>query len=480
MSDPVILREAILATPLETSNFGEEPRPGTMYVPPAHIKTLQLESNLVVGARGVGKSFWTAALSSKPLREHLGMAIPELDRTDVGIGFSSKPSVDRYPNEEGFSGMLDSGTDPTDIWRAVVFRWVDGLDKSLGKRGVLPRESWADTVGWIKRNWEDASRLIERVHDNLVEEKRYGLILFDALDRTSNDWKNMDTIVRGLLRTVLWLKSFPNLNAKVFLRDDQFERTVTDFPDASKLTATKTDLSWARHDLHGLLWQRFVNAPQPHGALLRDLYCQTTGGRLDEKNGIFELAPEIKRESDLQKKLFEARAGPWMGKDPRRGAPYTWVVGHLSDGRGQTSPRSFLSAIQHAAEDSRSRYGSYPLPLHYESLKRGIQQASHIRVDEMAEDYPWVRRVLETLQGLNVPCNYPQLRERWSTRFPEGPGGIRTDKLPAPQAKRGWEGIRDDLKRLGVLDIKRDGRIDMPDIYRVGFGLGRKGGVRPK
>ena len=25
----------------------------------------------------------------------------------------------------------------------------------------------------------------------------------------------------------------------------------------------------------------------------------------------------------------------------------------------------------------------------------------------------------------------------------------------------------------------RDGRINMPDLYRVGFGLGRKGGIKP-
>jgi hypothetical protein len=25
----------------------------------------------------------------------------------------------------------------------------------------------------------------------------------------------------------------------------------------------------------------------------------------------------------------------------------------------------------------------------------------------------------------------------------------------------------------------KDGRINMPDLYRVGFGLGRRGGVKP-
>ena len=86
MPDPGILREAILATPLETGNFGEEPPPGTLYVPPAHIKTLRLESNLVVWARGVGKSFWTAALASRTLRDHLDMVLPDFDLLTVDLG----------------------------------------------------------------------------------------------------------------------------------------------------------------------------------------------------------------------------------------------------------------------------------------------------------------------------------------------------------------------------------------------------------
>jgi hypothetical protein len=40
--------------------------------------------------------------------------------------------------------------------------------------------------------------------------------------------------------------------------------------------------------------------------------------------------------------------------------------------------------------------------------------------------------------------------------------------------------VREDLQRLGLLETKKDGRIDMPDLYRVGFGLGRKGGVKPR
>jgi hypothetical protein len=51
--------------------------------------------------------------------------------------------------------------------------------------------------------------------------------------------------------------------------------------------------------------------------------------------------------------------------------------------------------------------------------------------------------------------------------------------LPPPHLDDGPEGLRTDLSDLGVLSITPDGRINMPDVYRVGFGLGRRGAVKP-
>jgi len=187
----------------------------------------------------------------------------------------------------------------------------------------------------------------------------------------------------------------------------------------------------------------------------------------------------MKSETEEQKKAFERLAGPWMGRDRRRGVPYTWSVGHLADGRGQTSPRSFLAAIKQAAEDSSERYPQHDYALHFESIKRGIQKASEIRVQEMAEDYPWVTQILSKLSGMNVPVDFEEVRKRWEEAFVD-PQSVPSERLPAQHAERGWEGVREDLRRLGLLETKRDGRIDMPDLYRVGFGLGRKGGVRPR
>lgn len=168
-----------------------------------------------------------------------------------------------------------------------------------------------------------------------------------------------------------------------------------------------------------------------------------------------------------------------MGRDRRRGVPYVWSVSHLADGRGQTSPRSFLAAIRAAAEDSLEKYSEYDDVLHYESIKRGVQKASEIRITEIAEDYPWVKALCEPLAGLNVPCTFSMVEERWKEHFPNGSEDLYQDRLPPQHGDRGWSGIVDDLERLGIFEKMKDSRINMPDLYRVGFGLGRKGGVKP-
>jgi hypothetical protein len=463
MTQPQQLREAILAAQLETSNFGETPQPETLYLPPSHLKALRLDAHIVVGGRGVGKSFWTAVLQSEPLRSQLGSVVSELQGIEVTAGFCSAENIDSYPNADVFIAFSAQNGDPYDLWRAVVLRWVA---RRIGED--IPCDTWTNTVGWLKSNPEAAARLMQRERDWT------GLILFDALDRTSSEWQRMDEIVRGLLRMILWLKTFPGLYAKVFLREDQAERTVFNFPDASKLTATKAELAWARHDLHGLLWQRLINAPDTHGERMRTVCPSVPLG------GVWRVAQEMKSESETQKKAFEILAGPWMGRDRRRGVPYSWSVGHLADGRGQTSPRSFLAAIRQAAQDSSERYFQHDYALHFESIKRGIQKASEIRVQEIAEDYPWVPYILSALSGMNVPVEFESVKDKWEELFPAGPQSISSSRLPAQHIEHGWDGVREDLRRLGLLETKKDGRIDMPDLYRVGFGLGRKGGVKPR
>lgn len=168
-----------------------------------------------------------------------------------------------------------------------------------------------------------------------------------------------------------------------------------------------------------------------------------------------------------------------MGTNRKRGFPYTWLPNHLGDAAEQVSPRSFLWALRHAAEDTVSE--SWPHALHYEGMKRGVQEASRIRVNEVKEDFFWISTVMEPLRGLAVPCQFAEIGKRWKKkdvlkhlRKATGDEGLLPKRL-----EQGHAGLRDDLLDLALFSLQKDGRINMPDVYRVGFGLGRKGGVKP-
>lgn len=472
MSTAIQIRQAIIsALPVNTAEPGGEVNRKNVYTPPGHLKALNLDCSLVIGGRGVGKSFWTGVLTSKEART----TIPGLNNIQVGVGFTTDTKISDYPDPDTFVDLLKY-SDPYDIWRAIIGRWLARL--TVHQVHNLPQNSWKETVDWCKSNPEALAALLEEAGKTLASHDKKGLIIFDALDRTCHDWDSMDQALRGLMRAVLWLKRHPRLHAKIFLREDQFDRALTSFPDASKILNTKQELIWAAHDLHGMLWQRLCNASGNDGDCLRALFSQITRTSLSEDEGVWLLPESVKRETTTQKALFERLAGPWMGKDRRRGVPYTWVVGHLADGNGRVSPRSFIAGIRAAGEESQERYHSHEFALHYEGIKAGIQAASQIRVDhEIGEEYGWIPKIMLPLQGLTVPCEFPVIEALWQKAHPGGIISVHPGNLP-PQAKD-WGECLNELKRLGIFETMRDNRINLPDLYRVGFRMGRRGGVKP-
>lgn len=471
------IRAALISVlPENTAMSAQELGKQFVFLPLAHTKALRLSCNLVVGARGVGKSFWTRALSDEVIRSELAKTLPDLLNLVVHNGYASQSDRLSYPDKDTFSALLEKDYTPYHVWRAVVYRWLlKLLDIDL------QHSRWDESVAWVKNNPEDFVALAEQANKQLIENNLAGLILFDSLDVTNDDWQVMDDITRDLLKVLLWLRSFSRLNAKVFLRSDQFQRKVLDFPDASKLQATKVDLNWSSTDLYGLLWQYLCNAENVHGECLRALYQQKT--QLLEREGFFIPSNEFKRDAQTQRSLFELLAGKWMGRDRRRGVPYVWTVSHLADGQGITSPRSFLIALRKAAEFTELQHADFEFALHYDGIKKGVQEASSVRVQELKEDYWWLGEVAEPLRGITLPCEFSVIEDRWQENFQGGVASItRQDTksgLPVQNTGMGWLGLKNDLEQIGVFKTKKDGRIDMPDLYRVGFGLGRRGGVKP-
>ena len=500
---PQFRRDLMDALPADVAQENEETSAAQLYVPWSHGKALRLESSLVIGARGVGKSVWSQALQDPERHQVLPPNLfPYL--LQVSPGFGTAPKRAHYPPPETFEALLSQHNHRAAyaIWQAVLCRALAAAMPQDSPPNI-PIASWRDTVAWVvEGQGESVAALIEQADEWFQGRNRGFLLVFDALDRVSSTgrWQIVDQAIRDLLRLVLQLKASRRLHAKVFLRTDQYERgNFAHIPDLSKLQATRVELIWSRIDLHGLLWQRLTNAPSSTST--RDRFRAWCQGELAGQRSLFQadlfreplptskasqgerwpLPRVLQQDDQRQRALFEKLAGPWMGKDRRRGVPYIWIVNHLADGQGQTSPRSFLAAIRQAAEDSLHHHGDHPLALHHESLKRGVQAASGIRINELAEDHPWIKALMGPLQGLSVPCTSDQIESRWQAQFGEIPGQVPDlpGRLPERLSKQGITGVMDYLEQLGLITLMLDRRINMPDLYRVGFRLGRRGGIKP-
>lgn len=459
------LREAILtsipADPFQT----REPDPRYVYVPRTHVRALDPDNMLVVGARGTGKSFWWHALLSEPARAALTGQTPSMQRggLEVSAGWSEQSDA-TFPDMDTLASLRAAGLDARMIWRTILLY-------QLAPNIWQQRPSWKTRVDWVAENPEQVAERFRYCDADLAARNTRRLVLFDALDRTADAWADRRALLKGLLQLVLDLRSTRAIRAKVFVRDDMVQDpAVLAFPDASKVLGSRVELTWPRHELYGLLWQYMGNADQGaetfHGL-----------GRGWTKDGDVHRMPEEIRTSDqLQRRVFAAIAGTAMGTNERRGLPFTWIPTHLGDAAGVATPRSFLAALRVAAEETP---GDAARALDWRAIHGGVRKASEIRVIELAEDFPWAKPAMEALEGLNVPCERGDLITRWTAKKVTQTIASQPEGRINKGARLGLPGLLKDLVDVGVLEVRPDGRYNIPDVYRVGFGLKRRGGVRP-
>lgn len=485
-------RELILrAIPERLFQSGRDPLPpDQLYVPHGHARCLDPDQILVSGIRGSGKTAWWQALLRPDLRMRVQRALPTANLNRVSVvssGFGDARAqehqdLSRWPDVSALRSLLTTGRDPLEIWRTVVLDQVAGLPLEAGV-------TWGRRVAWVAAHPEEASQLLIEADDILYEARGLHLILFDALDRTAERREDRQRLLRGLLRLALDIQGLRAVRIKVFLRPDMLDSVVAAFPDASKIQQDLVKLQWKDSDLFGLLFQRLANADDADDFRAGCRALSPTM-RWEQGDGLWSPPSELRNKFESQRRLLDEIAGPWMGREARRGLPYTWLPNHLKDGLDQVSPRSFLRAVRTAAEDASRRYPSHPYALHYESIKRGVASASQIRVAEINEDYPWVKSLMTPLEGLKVPCDAEEVETAWNQHnvvgeirhlLDQSPDGAEREFFSAPnRLDQGLPGLLQDLIDVGVMTRDRaSGRLNMPDVYRVAYGVLRKGGVKP-
>jgi hypothetical protein len=444
-----------------------------VFMPESHRAVLDLGRQIVVGNRGSGKSFWTHALVDNQVRAQAATKYnqPALNRADVVIGFngSSASLSNVAPTRDDLKRLLKADTNADDIWRAVIFRAVRRVS---GQPEDIRFETSLEKLNADPHLYAEALSMVDQ---NFTNSRRTLLLLFDALDRLADDWSGIRDLTKSLLRSALDLRSFRSFRAKIFMRPDQFaDRSLFGFPDASKLRNDHVELEWTPLELYGLLFFEIYRDSKARKAIeIVGNQTGTTAVLPAPANGRRVATPVD------QEELIAALAGRYMGTDHRKGRVYTWVPLHLSDAHNTCSPRSFLTAWRSAAENNPPARGRV---VNHLGLIDGVRKASSVRLDELLEDYGWIDVPLGALKGRLVPIERDELIDVWDTQqvcrrvdWASREGRLAPVELDVD--RNSSSALLQALETIAVMEVRPNGKINVPDIFRVNAGIKRKGGV---
>ena len=454
-----------------------------VFAPTGHSKALDPATSLVLGARGAGKSFWASVLFNKDTRQLAAELYPRLglDKLLVEIGFAG---VGRAGvSKAGIDKLVPHGQEKTAadaFWLAVIAGAALNVTEPDQKHATLDMlKRFADP-----EDWADA---MAEIDDHLTNRGETLLIVFDALDAISDDWGRLSGLIDALMRAVWELRGFNAIRAKLFMRPDQLSELTLRFVELPKLRSGAAKLGWRQADLYGLMFARLAFDEDAGEAFGRFLWSQGLGKppKNQEELGGWKLS----NNESKQQQLFEAMAGNFMGKGPRKGKTFDWPYNHLADGLGDVTPRSFLILMQSAAERSQSRDAG-TLILLPQTIRDGLREASKVRIEQLNTEYPWIKRVLQPLAGLRVPAAPQVLFDAWienatvEAAVKIAQSGNALPPVPIGSALKpdlsGRElDLAERLTKMGVLTSRPDERYDMPDLFRVGAALLKKGGVTP-
>lgn len=449
----------------------------TLFTASRHRGALEPDVTVVKGGRGVGKTVWFQTLLNDELRALAAdeYQLPRLMQIEPLPGFGSARNLEQFPSRRVLERLLRDGFKPVDIWTTVALQ-------GLNVEAIRALSDWSSKLTWLHENPERAEAALDRADRQATERGVVKIFLFDALERLHEDRRSADVLTGSILEFALNLRiETRSLRAKVFIRDDMLESSHAYFPDSSKLTSNAVDLTWSQVDLYGLLFQHLGNSTISTASRFRD-----STGRWQTRGNRHVPPPRLAADGDTQQEVFVRIAGKFMGPNHRRGRTYTWLPNHLADGRGQTSPRSFLAALRTATESTVSTYANHSAPLHWDAIKQGVQKASRTRVEEIQEDLPWVASTINPLRGLQVPIEQEEILQRWSAvglsaLLEKQAGGSRdeddTEVRTGPQYPGDYTRLVDELIALGIMTRRANGKLDLPEVYRIAFGIGRRGGV---
>lgn len=451
----------------------------TYYPVPEHLRAFDPDVVLIVGPRGAGKTelfrvgieFGLLAV----LAGHIpNLRLPPLDKTSYVVAY---PLARDFPDDLGLKQFAERANNNNDLYVELWFAYlVRALRSKLNTDGLNPLFAPAGgDVDSVLRGFRQCGPLVLGALDNLDEqlekEDRHLFVGYDELDTLGRrDWHTVNALVQGLVgfwasRTRRWRR----LRAKIFLRTDLYERAgVSAGADFAKLAANRADITWSDANLFGMLVKRIANTDKS----LLD-YCKSSKIEFKATAKIGQI-PQIQKPGDARP-FVERLVGPYMGANANKGLTFRWILDHIRDGRGHAIPRALVRLVERAAEMQKSsgKFARAPRLLDPRSLRQALSRVSEEHVNQSQDEWPWLDGLKDRLKDDHeVPWKRRSLERVLAEKWNE-PWSSAEVTPPARDARE----MVDYLVEVGIIRIRSDDRIDVPDLFLDGLNLKRKGGV---
>jgi energy-coupling factor transporter ATP-binding protein EcfA2 len=445
---------------------------------PTHARILEPECMLIIGHRGAGKTELFRVLREAGGPQAIASVSNRIDADSLRkinwcVGYSqSEDMFDHSMVLQSFAEQRRS-EDLQFIWLGYLVRTLEA--GHLLPRTGLPPELFSETpletrLENTKSGLDSVISALDRLNRRLEADDEFIFVTYDELDRvSSSNWDALAVIVRGLVQ--FWSansRRWKRIRPKIFLRNDLYQKAAIVGPDISKLSANRLRLSWSVKDLYALFFKRLVNQSRDE---VRGYFRESLPpGRTTPMLGWM---PKGESEADFEPAI-ERMCGEFMGAHRTKGKTFTWIPTHLQDAHGEVLPRSFLRLFEKASEiENENLQAREPQIIHHSCLRGALDQVSIDRMEELREEFPWIEVFRQHLlpKSITVPIErkelQDQIRIKWDSESPD---------RRAPFSSS-YELIQF-LGEFGLFYTRKDGRVDVRDIYLKGLGFKRKGGVQ--
>ncbi len=481
--DLISIRRAVAAIPGDVSSDAvgaNVAKLEDLYAPETQAAALDPGAPIVEGSRGSGKSFWASVLGQQNTREAAARAYPRLglSNVDVRFGYTGIGGPDGVP-----APAIDAAV-PQDagIEEAMAFWWASILSaaaRAAGQQDARP-SGFLSTA----RDWEAREDLLIAHDQRLRADGKTLLVVYDALDTVARTWPRRRMLTEALLEVVWAMRAYRSIRPKLFLRPDQIADDALRFVELPKLRTGAVRLEWSATDLYGLLYARLAMTPDDQARLAFEGLLRQQGLQTADPESVLTRHWTLARDPQDQRRLMAALAGPYMGQGAyayKKGNTYRWPIAHLADAFSEVTPRSFLGMMIAAAQ-----YGTPPPSrvISPDGIRHGLRAASKTRVDQLHQEFPWIKGVLAPLAGLLLPQPEDAVIAVWrqAETLSRLVMSARQDGYLPPFPNGDPEGEADiflALERIGVMFRRKDDRLDMPDLFRVAARLLKKGAIAP-